>query len=129
MVCPSGPVDWNSALSRTCGVCLPLLATVPPHHHRLLQCWLKYGIFFLLAGAVLVSAVLLFVMTPETKNVPLEQVSQVSGLAASLCVPMGCDLHGYKAWALSAVAQSYCPAQQTRHLPSKPCSGADALLK
>jgi hypothetical protein len=41
---------------------------------------LKYGIFFLLAGAVLVSAVLLFVMTPETKNVPLEQVSQVSGL-------------------------------------------------
>jgi hypothetical protein len=53
-----------------------------------LQCWLKWGIFVLLAGAVLVSALLLFLTTPETKNVPLEQVSEVRGRL--VCVLRGC---------------------------------------
>lgn len=75
--------------------CCAFIATAALCCWLLLQCWLKYGIFFLLAGGVLVSALLLFIATPETKNIPLEQVSEVSRLSTpfetTLLVAAGCN--------------------------------------
>lgn len=59
------------------------------------QCWLKWGVFVLLAGGVLLSALLLFFTTPETKNVPLEQVSEVRGRLACMCAGEGGGLTNF----------------------------------
>lgn len=70
------PLETRSA-GQSVTVCVNFLFTsVIAQAFLSMLCYFKYGIFFFFSGWILIMSIFVFFLVPETKNVPIEEMTQ-----------------------------------------------------